>query len=132
MAFAERHNKTITENGIVYINIDEGVSGPHLYAGASPSLNSLIRNVSTQIIDPIKKIPISQIWNGEISVLGSGSDYTSFIDHFGIPSIDLNYHGDFGVYHSVYDSIHWMVLFLSFLFIYFFSLLFLFYFFKLF
>ena len=40
--------------------------------------------------------------------LGSGSDYTAFVDHLGIPAADVNFHGRYGVYHSVYDDFFWM------------------------
>jgi len=46
-----------------------------------------------------------------VGVLGSGSDYTVFLDHFGIPSLDFSYHNkyaQYGQYHSVYDSFSWM------------------------
>lgn len=40
--------------------------------------------------------------------LGSGSDYTAFVDHLGIPALDAGFHGRYGVYHSIYDDFHWM------------------------
>jgi N-acetylated-alpha-linked acidic dipeptidase len=40
--------------------------------------------------------------------LGSGSDYTAFVDHLGIPAVDVNFSGRYGVYHSVYDDFFWM------------------------
>lgn len=40
--------------------------------------------------------------------LGSGSDYTAFLDHLGIPAMDVNFTGRYGVYHSVYDDFYWM------------------------
>jgi N-acetylated-alpha-linked acidic dipeptidase len=43
-----------------------------------------------------------------IGPLGSGSDYTPFLQHLGIPSTDMGFGGDYGVYHSAYDSFHWM------------------------
>ena len=43
-----------------------------------------------------------------LSPLGSGSDYTAFIDHLGIPSWDFGFSGGYGVYHSVYDNFRWM------------------------
>ena len=51
--------------------------------------------------------------NNNIGILGSGSDYTVFLDHFGIPSLDFSYSkknsgGTYGVYHSIYDSFDWM------------------------
>jgi N-acetylated-alpha-linked acidic dipeptidase len=46
-----------------------------------------------------------------VGVLGSGSDYTVFLDHFGVPSIDFSFDkrlGHYGQYHSIYDSFAWM------------------------
>jgi N-acetylated-alpha-linked acidic dipeptidase len=40
--------------------------------------------------------------------LGSGSDYTAFVDHLGIPAVDVNFSGRYGVYHAVYDNFYWM------------------------
>jgi N-acetylated-alpha-linked acidic dipeptidase len=43
-----------------------------------------------------------------LGALGSGSDYSAFLDHAGIPSIDLGFTGPYGVYHSLYDDFEWM------------------------
>jgi N-acetylated-alpha-linked acidic dipeptidase len=40
--------------------------------------------------------------------LGSGSDYTPFVAHLGIPAVDINFSGRYGVYHSIYDNFYWM------------------------
>ena len=40
--------------------------------------------------------------------LGSGSDYTAYLDHLGIPAADINFSGRYGVYHSIYDNFFWM------------------------
>ena len=40
--------------------------------------------------------------------LGSGSDYTVFVDHLGIPAVDVGFKGGYGVYHSIYDDFNWM------------------------
>ena len=40
--------------------------------------------------------------------LGSGSDYTVFVDHLGIPAVDAGLRGGYGVYHSIYDDFNWM------------------------
>src|SRR6185503_2944124 len=37
-----------------------------------------------------------------------GSDYTPFLQHLGIPSSDMGFGGDYGVYHSAYDDFYWM------------------------
>ena len=40
--------------------------------------------------------------------LGSGSDYTVFLDHLGVPAVDSGFKGGYGVYHSIYDNFNWM------------------------
>jgi N-acetylated-alpha-linked acidic dipeptidase len=40
--------------------------------------------------------------------LGSGSDYTAFLDHLAVPAIDVGFRGGYGVYHSIYDDFNWM------------------------
>lgn len=41
--------------------------------------------------------------------LGSGSDYTPFIQHLGVPSTDISSNGPYGVYHSVFDNYQWFM-----------------------
>ena len=43
-----------------------------------------------------------------LNPLGSGSDYTAFLDHLGVPCLDIGFSGRYGVYHSVYDDFFWM------------------------
>jgi N-acetylated-alpha-linked acidic dipeptidase len=51
--------------------------------------------------------------SSEVSVgdLGSGSDYTPFLQHLGVPSTDVGSQGSYGVYHSVYDNYTWFTRF---------------------
>jgi N-acetylated-alpha-linked acidic dipeptidase len=44
----------------------------------------------------------------QLKPLGSGSDYTVFLDHLGVPAVDVGFSGRYGVYHSVYDNFTWM------------------------
>ena len=44
----------------------------------------------------------------QLNALGSGSDYTAFLDHLGVPSLDIGFSGRYGVYHSIYDNFFWM------------------------
>ena len=55
-----------------------------------------------------------------ISALGSGSDYSSFIDHLGTASLNLGYGGedDGGIYHSIYDDFYWFTHFSDTAFVY--------------
>ena len=43
-----------------------------------------------------------------LNPLGSGSDYTAFLDHLGVPAVDAGFSGKYGVYHSIYDDFFWM------------------------
>ncbi|KAI7848657.1 hypothetical protein BDC45DRAFT_302747 [Circinella umbellata] len=110
----------LSKEGTVYINVDTAVSGPHFKADASPSLKNLLYEVASNIPDPRTKKTVYEAWseytNRTISPsaqpyvgqLGSGSDFVPFLDHLGIASISLSFDGDYGVYHSNYDSFHWM------------------------
>ncbi len=44
----------------------------------------------------------------QMGSLGSGSDFTAFLDHLAIPAVDVGFSGGYGVYHSIYDSFNWM------------------------
>ena len=44
----------------------------------------------------------------QLNPLGSGSDYTAFLDHLGVPALDVGFSGRYGVYHSIYDDFFWM------------------------
>ena len=52
--------------------------------------------------------PRATKFSPKMNPLGSGSDYTAFLDHLGIPAIDVGFGGKYGVYHSVYDNFYWM------------------------
>ena len=49
-----------------------------------------------------------QKFSPQLNPLGSGSDYTAFLDHLGIPAVDVGFGGKYGVYHSVFDNFYWM------------------------
>jgi N-acetylated-alpha-linked acidic dipeptidase len=44
----------------------------------------------------------------QMASLGSGSDFTAFLDHLAIPAVEVGFSGGYGVYHSIYDSFNWM------------------------
>jgi N-acetylated-alpha-linked acidic dipeptidase len=50
----------------------------------------------------------SKAFSPQMNSLGSGSDYTAFVDHLGIPAVDSGMRGGYGVYHSIYDDFNWM------------------------
>lgn len=100
---------------VAYVNVDVATVGSHFHAAASPLLNSLLYEVTELIQSPNQTIPgqtIGDLWNKEISTMGSGSDFTAFQDYAGVPSIDFGFAGEEAnavyQYHSNYDSYYWM------------------------
>src|SRR5262245_56357007 len=111
---------------VLYVNSDNNARG-FLFVGGSHTLEKFMNDVARDVIDPEKQVPVFERWrarailegNAEdrrevrerqdmrITALGSGSDYTPFLQHLGVASLDLRYGGEGeteGVYHSIYDS----------------------------
>jgi len=123
--WAEENADDLREKAVAYLNVDVAVSGGNFGASSVPSLWKVIRDVTRDVKDPKTGKSIYQQWqekaregrsineatNGgeaRIGALGSGSDYTPFLQHLGVPSTDMGFGGDYGVYHSSYDSFYWM------------------------
>jgi N-acetylated-alpha-linked acidic dipeptidase len=53
-------------------------------------------------------VPTPRSFVPQMNWLGSGSDYTAFVDHLGVPVVDAGFKGSYGVYHSIYDDFNWM------------------------
>ncbi|CAO3620501.1 unnamed protein product [Mucor hiemalis] len=116
--WVEDNKEWLDKEGTVYVNVDTAVSGPHFGAEASPSLSRLLYSITSEITDPRTQGSVYDAWSTDSKVrgnsrppvgqLGSGSDFVGFLDHVGIASINLGFGGDYGVYHSNYDSFHWM------------------------
>jgi len=123
--FAETHADELRQKAAVYINSDTNGRG-FLGVGGSHTLEKFINEVAKSVPDPETKISVwermraQQIVNGSaaekrearerddlrIDALGSGSDYTPFIQHLGIASMNIGFGGEDGggSYHSIYDS----------------------------
>jgi len=129
--WAEYHADELKQHAAIYINTDGNGRG-YLEASGSHSLEKFINGVARDITDPEKNIsvwkrkqanlivtetPQWQVARQEarsrpdlrIGALGTGSDYTAFIGHLGIASMDVSYTGedDQGIYHSIYDDFYW-------------------------
>ena len=115
----------LREKAVAYLNLDAAVSGNQFGASTVPSLWKLMRAVTREVKDPKSGKTVYQRWQDQsreqrseeerntagearIGPLGSGSDYTPFLQHLGIASTDMGFGGDYGVYHSAYDSFYWM------------------------
>ncbi len=120
--WAEENANELRTNAVAYLNLDVAVSGPNFGASSVPSLWKLIKDVTRDVKDPKSGKTVFQQWqersrnvqdskgpiDPRIGALGSGSDYTPFLQHLGVPSTDFGFNGDYGVYHSAYDSFYWM------------------------
>jgi N-acetylated-alpha-linked acidic dipeptidase len=130
----------LKQHAVAYFNSDGNGRG-FFRAGGSHSLENFINSVAKDIDDPETKL---SVWkrarlagrlrgtpesrteaksraDSRIGALGSGSDYTVFIDHLGVPSADLGYGGEDqggGQYHSVYDDFYYYTHFLDTTFVY--------------
>ncbi|HEX6880167.1 MAG TPA: M28 family metallopeptidase, partial [Terriglobales bacterium] len=131
--YVEQYAKEL-EKAVVYFNMDAAVSGPNFGASAVPSLKAFVRDVAKSVPSP-KGGTVYDVWrttveaarhpqnpdtgtfnnrkqnadSGDVPVgdLGSGSDYTGFLQHLGIPSTDIATGGPYGVYHSPFDNFAW-------------------------
>lgn len=119
--WVEEHANELSQNAVAYINVDVAVNGPNFNISGVPSLAAFARSVMADVIDPKTGQTVLATWSKlpgnrrpdgsseiQLGSLGSGSDFTPFLQHIGVPSIDMGFNGPYGVYHSIYDSFHWM------------------------
>jgi N-acetylated-alpha-linked acidic dipeptidase len=116
-------NAARMERAVAYFNMDVAVSGPNFSADAVPSLKEFIRAVTEAVPSP-KGGTVYEQWKNataggrqgvraggadmvRIGDLGSGSDFTPFLQHEGVPSTDVGSGGPYGVYHSAFDDYAW-------------------------
>jgi N-acetylated-alpha-linked acidic dipeptidase len=116
--WVEQHAQTM-ERAVAYFNMDVAVSGAEFSASATPSLKEFVRSVTRAVESP-ENSTVYQQWRARhtnasanedvhLGELGSGSDFTPFFEHSGVPSTDITSDGPYGVYHSVFDSYAWYV-----------------------
>ena len=108
----------LKRGGVAYLNVDSACSGSNFGANAVPSLEHLLPAITEEVIDPHTGKTIYQVWKERVEKeggkplvntrLGSGSDYTVFLNFIGMPIIDMGFAGPYGVYHSRYDDFYWM------------------------
>ncbi|WVR07065.1 hypothetical protein IAU60_004104 [Kwoniella sp. DSM 27419] len=134
--WAEDFGDWLVDNAVAYLNMDGSASGSNFHASASPSLALLLRGAAEEVessLDPSQSVfstrsdadswqeyrddltsdvdAMNNAQGSGVSALGSGSDYTPFLQRFGIASSDLGYKGGpkdpVYHYHSIYDSHTW-------------------------
>jgi len=124
--WVEDHAKELQQKAVIYINSDGNGRG-FIGAEGSHALEGFMSEITNDVIDPQTKVSIAErvkaleIVNAtgaslrkeiidrkvkKLGALGSGSDYSPFLQHLGIPSLNLEFSGEDagGEYHSIYDS----------------------------
>jgi N-acetylated-alpha-linked acidic dipeptidase len=134
--WGEEHERDLA-SAVAYFNIDVAVSGSSFNAQAVPSLKNFVRDVTKEIPSPKggtvytvwkgekqkdeqkrgqptadiganNRAPNAKVESDvPVGDLGSGSDYSVFIQHLGVPSTDMTSSGSYGVYHSAFDNFAW-------------------------
>jgi N-acetylated-alpha-linked acidic dipeptidase len=124
--WVEQHAQTL-ERAVAYFNMDVAVAGPDFSASAVPSLKQFVREVTRAVPSPAggtvyqqwiasnsssgkhraSKAPPAGADEAQVGDLGSGSDFTPFLQHVGVPSTNVGSEGPYGVYHSAFDNFAW-------------------------
>ncbi len=127
--WVETHADELKQHAVAYFNSDGNGRG-YFRAEGSHSLENFVNDVAKDIKDPetgmsvwkrVRLVDLSRATGQarteirsradlRIPALGSGSDYTAFIDHVGVASVNLGYGGEDeggGQYHSIYDDFYW-------------------------
>lgn len=134
--WGEQHARDLG-NAVAYFNVDVAVSGPNFGASSVPSLKQFVRDVTKVVPSPkggtvydqwrkapeagrrhtapdvqgfarATNAPVTDVPVGD---LGSGSDYTVFLQRLGVPATDIGSNGPYGVYHSAFDNFNWFTKF---------------------
>lgn len=117
--FVEEDSLRLRNHAVAYLNQDDIAQGPNFSAGGSPSLRGILRDVAKEVPDPSKQGSVYDVWRKRANLAadslepqmgdpGGGSDFAGFYNHLGIPITDWGFGGPQGIYHSAYDSYHWM------------------------
>ncbi|KAL8820109.1 MAG: hypothetical protein Q9223_001600 [Gallowayella weberi] len=113
--WVEEYLPWLSHAAVAYLNVDESATGWEFWAEASPVLHKALYEATTLVQSPNQTIPeqtVRDTWSGHIGVLSSGSDFTAFQDHAGVPCLHMTFRrspgGPVYHYHSNYDSLYWM------------------------
>jgi N-acetylated-alpha-linked acidic dipeptidase len=122
--WVEEHMADMRAKGVFYLNTDGNGRGM-LGAAGSHSMERFVTEVAGEVMDPetgstvLQRARAAMILNGNaearsrkdmrIEALGSGSDFTPFLQHAGVPTLNIGFGGldDGGIYHSIYDTFAW-------------------------
>ena len=135
--WGEQFEDDLKRNAIAYLNVDGSTSGSEFSAGTVASLNRFVVEAVRDVRDPATNGSVLAAWGAALrserervigggassttandrpidypgNALGSGSDYTVFLNFLGVPIVEMSFDGPYGVYHSMYDNYNWMTKF---------------------
>ena len=123
--WGEHFADELQAKAVAYLNVDSSASGPSLGVSAVGTLAPMIEELTRDLADPSGR-SLHEAWRTStteastlptgarsadglvVTRIGSGSDHTVFINHLGVPVVDMSFNGPYGVYHSAYDSHYWV------------------------
>nr|CAB3478261.1 unnamed protein product [Digitaria exilis] len=120
--WVEENRAALTSRTVAYLNVDSAVAGPGFYASATPQLDELLKEARRCKIRITElRVSLTCGWlltplpcSNDMHVFkigrlgGGGSDYSAFVQHIGISSVDMSFGPGYAVYHSLYDDFIWM------------------------
>ncbi|MFB3921057.1 MAG: M28 family metallopeptidase [Terriglobia bacterium] len=126
--WGEQFADELRRHAVVCLNVDASASGQDFSVSAVPALIPAVIEATQTVRDPATGRSVYERWKEQkaapsvrsyavpgsgaapvpFGLLGGGSDYMVFLQHLGVPSLDMIFDGPYGVYHSVYDDFRWM------------------------
>jgi N-acetylated-alpha-linked acidic dipeptidase len=126
--WGEEHEKDLMKNGVICMNVDAATSGQDFTISMVPALVPALIEATQAVQDPATGKTVYERWKEgraeenirsyavpgsgaspvPYGILGGGSDFMVFLQHDGVPSLDMIFDGPYGVYHSLYDDYMWM------------------------
>lgn len=117
--WVEEFREELTEKAVVYMNADAMISGTRFWAAATPTFRTMLDEVVRDVPGPGNEALFTS-WlkrqqkagrepeHFSFGSFGGGSDHSGFLHHIAVPCISSGFGGSQGVYHSAYDTVHFM------------------------
>ncbi|KAF8117396.1 hypothetical protein N665_0011s0112 [Sinapis alba] len=112
--WVEEHVLNLGASAVAYLNVDCAVQGSGFFAGATPQLDNVLVDALKLVQDPDDvTLTVEETFKSQNNIIERlsrvDSDFSGFLHHAGVPSIDMYYGADYPVYHTAFDSYDWMI-----------------------
>ncbi|CAN6904344.1 unnamed protein product [Brassica oleracea] len=112
--WVEENVLNLGASAVAYLNVDCAVQGSGFFAGATPQLDGLLLDALKLVQDPDDvALTVEETFKSQNNIIERlsrvDSDFSGFLHHAGIASIDMYYGADYPVYHTAFDSYDWMI-----------------------